>query len=122
MRRLDLAGAPGIDKVVRSIGTRQQDTAFLESFADCRDPETQTSCVEPLAAGIQHRIGDDLLIALVYTAAGKHQRARIKIDLIMAHHHEDFDFVARDRAIAQQQDRGCGTRRDGLSHASIPPR
>ena len=63
--------------------------------------------IEPLAAGVKRRVGDDLLIALVDAAAGKHQRARVKVDLIMAHHHEDFDF-ARCDAVAQQQDGGGG--------------
>ena len=93
MSGFDLARAPGIDQCLRSAGTRQKNSAFLKGFADRRDPETQRGCVEPLAAGIQLRLRDDLLIALVDTAAGKHQRAGVKVDLVMAHHHEDFDFA-----------------------------
>ena len=48
--------------------------------------------VEPLAARIKLWPRDDLLVALVDAAAGKHQRAGIEVDLIMADHHEDFDL------------------------------
>jgi len=41
VRRLDLAGAPGIDQAVRSAGARQQDAALFKSFADRGDPEAQ---------------------------------------------------------------------------------
>src|ERR1700685_434756 len=93
MRGFDLAGPPGIDQRLRSAGPRQQDPTFLKSFADRSDPETQVSRIEPLSAGIKRRVSDDLLIALVDAAAGKHQRARVEVDLIMADHHEDLDFT-----------------------------
>ena len=115
MRGLDLAGAFGIDQRLRSLRPRQQDAAFLEGFADRGDAETQRRLVEPLAAGIQRGVGDDLLVALVDAAAGKHQRAGIEVDLIMANHHEDFDFAQRPR-VAQQQDGGRRTRGDDLGH------
>jgi hypothetical protein len=52
-------------------------------------------------------VGDDLVIALLDAATGKYQRAGSKIDLIVAYHHEDFDFAATlggAGAVAQQQD------------------
>ena len=94
----DLAGALRIDKRLRSLRPRQQDAALLEGLADRRDPETERVLVEPLAARVKRGLGNDLLVALVDAAAGKHQRAGIEVDLIMADHHEDFDFfVCRQR-------------------------
>jgi hypothetical protein len=120
MGGFDLTCALGIDQGCRSAGTRQQDTAFLECFADRGDPKTQGSRIKPLAAGIEFGAGDDVLVALVDTAAGKHQRARVKIDLIMAHHHEDLDFALG--AVAQQKDGGCGARCDGFGgHSQSTP-
>src|ERR1700722_9243032 len=104
MRSLDLAGALGIDKAIRSADTREQDAAFLEGFADRGDPKTQSGRVESLAAGIKRGIGDDLLVAVVDAAAGKYQRPRAEIDLVVTHHHKDFDFAPGDGTIAQQQD------------------
>src|SRR5216683_847163 len=120
MGSLDRAGAPGIDQRFRFPWTRQQDAAFLKGFADRRDPKTQARRVEPLAAGIKLRARDDVLIALVDTAAGKHQRAGTKVDLIMAHHHEDLDLAGG--AVAQQQDGGRRPRRYGFGHQITPPR
>ncbi len=111
MRGLDLAGPFGIDQCLRSGRARQQDAAFLKGLADRRDSKTQIGGVEPLAAGIERRIGDDLLVALVDTAAGKHQRAGIEVDLIMANHHEDLDLALCGEAVAQQQDGRRGARR-----------
>ena len=113
MGGFNLASPLCIDQGIRSARPRQQDTALLEGFADRGDPETQGARVEPLATGIKFRSRDDLLIALVDAAAGKHQRAGVKIDLIMAHHHEDLDLI-RAGCVAQQQDGGGGTRRDGF--------
>src|SRR5438128_9587117 len=54
--------------------------------------------------------------------------AGIEVDLIMADHHEDLDLFAALAvdlcvgAIAQQQDRGCGTRGDSFGHWASPPR
>ena len=76
MRGFDLAGPLGIDQRLRAPRPRQQDAAFLKGLADRGDPETQGGGIEPLAAGIKLGPGDDLLIALVDAAAGKHQRAR----------------------------------------------
>jgi hypothetical protein len=53
MRRLDLAGALGIDQRLRALRPRQQDAAFLKGFADRGDAETQRGLVEPLAARIE---------------------------------------------------------------------
>src|SRR3977135_4629507 len=94
MGSFDRAGAPRIDERFGFPWTRQQDAAFLEGFADRRDPETQGSRVEPLAAGVKLWPCDDVLIGLVDTAAGRHHDAQAKIDLIMAHHHEDLDLPA----------------------------
>src|SRR5437660_5979274 len=121
MRRLDFAGAFGIDQCLRALRPRQKDTAFLEGFADRGDTEAQRGLVEPLAARIQCRGRDDLLVALVDAAAGKHQRAGIEVDLIMADHHEDFDLLGGG-AVAEQQDGGCGTRGDGFGHWTSLPR
>ena len=101
MGGFDLAGPFRIDQRLRSPGARQQDAALLKGLADRRDPEAQGGGIEPLAAGVERGIGDDLLVALVDAAAGKHQRAGVKVDLIMAHHHEDLDFPGG--AVAQQQ-------------------
>ena len=46
---------------------------------------------------------------------GKYQRAGIEVDLVMANHHEDFDFPGGG-VVAQQQDGRCGTRGDDLGH------
>src|SRR5260370_39736586 len=96
--------------------TGKQDAALLKRLADGGNPETQIGGIEALAARIKRRIGDDFLIALVDAAAGKYQRAGVKIDLIMTHHHEDLDFVAAlavdaGGTVAQQQDGGRRTRR-----------
>src|SRR5882672_8141268 len=104
MGGLDLAGPLGIDQRLRSLRPCQQNAAFLKGFADRRDPETQSRRVEPLAATVKLGPRDDLLIALVDAAAGKHQRARIKVDLIMADHHEDFYFARCRGTVTQQQD------------------
>src|SRR5215210_63925 len=115
---LDLAGQLRIYQRLRSLWPRQEDAAFLKGFADRGDPKTQGSGVQPLAARIKLRHGDDFLIALVDAAARKYQRARVKVDLIMAHHHENLDLpttVVRPRraeAVAQQQDSGRRARLD----------
>src|SRR6185503_17683809 len=121
MRRLDIAGAPGIDQRLRALRPRQKDAAFLKSFADRSDAEAQRGLVQPLAARVKLWRRDNLLVALVDTAAAKHQRAGIEVDLIMANHHEDLDFLKRS-AVAQQQDGGCGTRCDGFGHWTNLPR
>src|SRR5450755_4335073 len=108
MGSLDRAGAAGIDQRVRAAWTRQQDATFLKGFADRRDPETQGSRVEPLAAGIKLRARDDVLIALVDAAAGKYQGARVKVDLIMAHHHEDLDLGPAPSRSNKMVDAGRG--------------
>src|ERR1700676_240912 len=109
----DLAGALRVDQGVRPAPPRQQDAALLKGFADRGDPETYSPGIKPLAAGIKLRSGDDLLVALVDAAAGKHQRARVKVDLIMAYHHEDLDLI-RGCAVARQQGGGRGTGGDGF--------
>ena len=53
MRRLDFAGASGIDQRLRALRPRQQDAALLESFADRGDTEAERDLVEPLAARIE---------------------------------------------------------------------
>jgi hypothetical protein len=121
MGSFNLTGPPRIDQGIRPVRPRQQDTAFLKCFADRGDPETQGVGIEPLATGIKVAPRDNLLIALVDAAAWKHQRAGVKIDLIMAHHHENLDLI-RAGCIAQQQNGGGGTRLDGLGHAINPPR
>src|SRR3954451_16852775 len=118
MGSLELGGTLGIDQRVRSFRPREQNATFLEGLADRSDSKTQGSAVQPLAAGIEPGPGNNLLIALIDAAAGKHQRARIEIDLIVAHHHEQFDFIGS--AAAQQQDGGGGTRCYGVGGHELP--
>src|SRR6266404_4919866 len=121
----DLAGALCIDQRLRSAWTRQQDAALLKGFTDRRDPETQGGGIEAFSAGIKLWPRDDLLIALVDAATGKHQRARVKVDFIMAHHHEDLDlaFAIYPGAVAQQQDGGRGTWSNSFGrHIDLLPR
>ncbi len=115
MGGFDRAGALRIDQRARTLRPRQQNAAFLEGLADRRDPEAQGVGIEPLAAGKEIAARDDLAIALVDTAAGKHQRAGIEVDFIVADHHEHFDFRPRC-AVAQEQDGRCWTRGNDLGH------
>src|SRR5689334_8516581 len=123
---LDRSGALRVNESARSANTRKQDSAFLERLADRGDPEAQLAFVQSLAARTKLTMRDDLVIARIDAAARKHQRARGKIDLIMAHHHECLDFtailLAGGGSIAQQKDAGCRPRRDYFSHYSTPRR
>ena len=122
MARFDLARPLGVDQRVRPARFCQQDAAFLKRLADRRDPETERLGIEPLAAGVEFGLAGDVLIAGIDAAAGKHQRAGIEVDLIMAHHHEDFDLALAvgAGAVAQQQDGGGGTGLGGFGHAINP--
>ncbi len=100
VRGLDLAGFPGIDQRFFPLRPRQQDAAFLKSFADRGDAEAQGRFIEPLPARIKLRRGDDFLVALVDAAARKHQGAGIEVDFIMANHHEDLDLLQRQHCRA----------------------
>ena len=57
MRRLDLAGALGIDQRLRTSGARQQDAALLKGFADRGNPKAQGRRIEPLAAAPPEQVG-----------------------------------------------------------------
>ncbi len=118
MARLDLGRSLAVDQRFRFPRPRHQDAALLERLADRGDAEAERRLVEPLAAGIEFRPRNDLLVTGINAAAGEHQRAGAEIDLIMANHHEDFDFVTGGSgcAVTQQEDRGRRTRRDSLSH------
>ena len=81
-------------------------------MADARDAairscELQCSRIETAADLAKRRILDDVAIAGIDTAAGKHQRTGRELDLIVPHHHEHFDGAL---AGAQQQDGRGGTR------------
>ena len=95
-RTIDKSRAPGV--------SRKQDAGFLEPLPDraCRKAEARLiKTRSPLAqrphTGIQV-IGIDL-------AAGKDQRPRGKIDLVVPLDHEDLEARI---AVAQQQERGRG--------------
>ena len=124
MQCFDLACPPRVDQRRRAPRFSQQAAALLERLADRRDPKSEILGIEAVAAGVEIRIACDLMIAGIDAAAGKHQRPGIKIDLIMAHHHEDFDFAVAvgAGAVAQQQDGGCRAGFGDFGHAISPPR
>ncbi len=69
---------------------RQQDAALLERLAHAGDAELQfgvTRLFSVAAARAQPRIA----VGVLELAAGEDQRAGEGIDLVMAHHHEDFE-------------------------------
>ena len=93
--------AGGRHEPVLALGSRQQHPAFLERLADRRHLEGGERI---------GRRGDNLRVRRLHPAAGKDQRPRGEVDLMMAHDHEGLQPRG---PVAQQQDRGGGTGRDG---------
>ena len=98
--------------------SRQQDARLLESLANRRSPQFGLPRGGPFIdrEPVEHpRVG----VLRIHLATGKHQRARGKIDLVVAHHHENLK--ARF-AIAKQHDgRSRHGRRDRFFHGvSVP--
>src|SRR5581483_5857100 len=86
--RLDLAGPLGIDQDTRALLAGQEDAALLKRLADRGHAEAERAWVAALPAAMELTPRHDLLVALIDAAAGKHQSARVELDLMMADHHE----------------------------------
>jgi hypothetical protein len=68
----------------------EQHAAFLEGFANGGDAEGEGGWIER-QSNVQ--VCGKQAVRFLDAAAGKHQRAAGKIDLVMAHHHEHFQAV-----------------------------
>ena len=90
---------------------RQQDAAFLEGLAHAGDPELQLA-VADLVGTAAARAQPGIAVGVLQLAAGKHQRAGEGVDLVMAHHHEDFERRGHVAGLgrAHQQHGRRGTR------------
>ena len=105
-----LDASPG-EKRLRTARARQQHAAFLEGLAHSGDAEGARLVIEPMIAAAARVIGRNREILLVDAAAGEDERAGGEVDLVMAHHHEDFHALG---AVAHQQHGRCGARRRDL--------
>ena len=79
----------GADEVAAAGAPREQDSGFLETFADRAGGEAQSQIVECVAA-VGMRAQRGIAIVRVNFATRKHQRTRSKIDLVVAFDHENF--------------------------------
>ena len=91
---------------------RQQEAGFFECFAHGGDPRILLDRPE---IAIREGIPGCIRVFIIRLAAGKHERTRRKINLVVPFHHQHFGHLF---AVPDDQDSGGkpGVRR-GLCHA-----
>ena len=87
---IPLRSAAAISAALAALA-RQQDAAFLERLAHAGDAELQFVVAAIFSAPPQRAAQPRIAVGVLELAAGKDQRAREGVDLVVAHHHEDFE-------------------------------